>query len=171
VLAETDYRAEVDRSYPDAATRDERWQGVLELVNFAENHCKRSGAPTLQSFLEALTLSAEDDQDAEKERSRDVVTLMTLHSAKGLEFPRVYLVGCEEGLLPHVRAVTENTVEEERRLMYVGITRAQRHLTITCVKSRARGGHRGESMPSRFLYEMRGETPPKMWRACEPRPE
>ena len=171
VLAETDYRAEVDRAYPEAATREERWQGVLELVNFAENHCKRSSAPTLQSFLEALTLSAEDTQDEEKEKARDVVTLMTLHSAKGLEFPRVWLVGCEEGLLPHVRAVTENTVEEERRLMYVGITRAQRHLTITCVKSRARGGHRGESMPSRFLYEMRGEAPPKMWRPCEPREE
>lgn len=55
--------------------------------------------------------------------------------------------------------------------MYVGITRAQRHLTISCVKSRARGGHRGESMPSRFLYEMRGEAPPKMWRPCEPREE
>ena len=170
VLAEFDYRAEVDRAYPDPATREERWQGVLELVNFAENHVRRAGAPTLASFLEALVMSSEDGEE-EKESARDVVTLMTLHSAKGLEFSRVFLVGVEEGLLPHVRAVTENTVEEERRLMYVGITRAQRHLTISCVKSRARGGHRGESMPSRFLYEMRGEAPPKMWRPCEPREE
>ena len=169
VLAETDYRAEVDRAYPDAKTRDERWQGVLELVNFAENHVKRNSAASLQSFLEALTLSAEDELDAEKDKVRDVVTLMTLHSAKGLEFQRVWLVGCEEGLLPHVRAVTDGTIEEERRLMYVGITRAQRHLTVTCVKTRARGGHRGEAMPSRFVYEMRGEAPPKAWRACEPR--
>ncbi len=170
VLAEFDYRAEVDRAYPDAATREERWQGVLELVNFAENHVRRVGAPTLSSFLEALVMSDTDDEE-EKESARDQVTLMTLHSAKGLEFTRVYLVGVEEGLLPHIRAVGEKTVEEERRLMYVGITRAQRHLTVSCVKSRARGGHRGESMPSRFLYEMRGEAPPKMWRACEPREE
>ncbi len=171
VLQGVDYRAEVDRNYPEAATREERWAGVMELVNFAENHVKRSREATLASFLEALTLSAEDDLADEKEQGRDVVMLMTLHSAKGLEFPRVYLVGCEEGLLPHIRAVGENTIEEERRLMYVGITRAQRHLTVTCIKSRARGGHRGEAMPSRFLYELRGEAPPKEWKACEPREE
>jgi DNA helicase-2/ATP-dependent DNA helicase PcrA len=142
----------------------------MEVANFAENHVKRAKQPSLASFLEALTLSAEEDADEEKERKRDAVTLSTLHAAKGLEFARVYLVGVEEGLLPHARSVGERTVEEERRLMYVGITRAQRKLTVTCVKSRARQGRRGEVMPSRFVYEMRGEPPPKAWRAWEEEP-
>ena len=166
LLKEVDYRAEVDRTYPDAKTREERWQGVEELANFAENHARRAEAPTLQSFLEAVTLSQDDETQDDDEHGKDAVTVMTLHSAKGLEFPRVYLVGVEEGILPHARAVAENSVEEERRLMYVEITRAQRHLTVLCVRSRARYGHRGECMPSRFLYEMRGEAPPKGWKAC-----
>ena len=165
LLEAVDYRSEVDRVYPDAKTREDRWSGVMEILNFAENHVQRDRNPGLRSFLEALTLTAADELSAEDAHGRDAVTLMTLHSAKGLEFPRVYLVGVEEGILPHARSVAEDTVEEERRLMYVGITRAQKHLTITCTKTRAKYGTRIESMPSRFLFELRGEAPPKGWRA------
>jgi DNA helicase II / ATP-dependent DNA helicase PcrA len=165
LLKAVDYRAEVDRVYPDAKTREDRWSGVMEILNFAENHVQRDRSPSLKSFLEALTLTAADELSADDVKGRDAVTLMTLHSAKGLEFPRVYLIGVEEGILPHARSVAEDTVEEERRLMYVGITRAQRHLTITCTKTRARYGTRIESMPSRFLFELRGEAPPRGWRA------
>jgi DNA helicase II / ATP-dependent DNA helicase PcrA len=167
LLLAVDYRSEVDRAYADPKQREDRWMGVLEVVNFAENHVRKEKDPGLASFLEALTLSSEGDRfEDDGAKGRDVVTLMTLHAAKGLEFPRVYLVGVEEGILPHARSVVEDTIEEERRLMYVGITRAQRQLAITMTKSRAKYGTRVESMPSRFLFEMRGEKPPKGWVAA-----
>lgn len=169
LLDAVDYKAEIDRCYPDAKTREDRWSTVMEVLDLAENHVKRSRNPSLSTFLEALTLSSEDERDDDKSKKRDAVTLMTLHAAKGLEYPRVYLVGVEEGLLPHVRSVQEDTVEEERRLMYVGITRAQRHLTISCTKTRSKYGTRVESTPSRFLYELRGEKPPKGWKPADTR--
>ena len=157
------YRAEVERLYPDERARAERWNAVEDVANFARNHEGRKKGATLATFLEELALGAEDRDEA-PEKGRDVVTLMTLHAAKGLEFPRVYLVGVEEGILPHQRAVQEDTVEEERRLMYVGITRAQHQLTISHCLERTKYGARSACFPSRFLYEIKGEAPPKDWR-------
>jgi superfamily I DNA/RNA helicase len=159
MLLGVNYAAEVDRCYPDALARQARWAAVEEVLNLAENYARRNPEGTLGGFLEEVTLSEEETPD-EREGAPDVVTLMTLHAAKGLEFPRVYLVGVEEGLLPHARSMAENTVEEERRLMYVGITRARRHLTITRAKTRAKYGRREPCLPSRFLFEIKGETPP-----------
>jgi len=154
------YHEEIVRCYPDAITQQARIAAVEEVVNIAENYARRSPKPSLQGFLEEMTLSTEEDMKDSEEKPSDRVTLMTLHAAKGLEFPRVYLVGAEEGLLPHQRSVQEDTVEEERRLMYVGITRARRHLTLTRVKTRAKYGRREPCLPSRFLFEIKGETPP-----------
>ena len=90
---------------------------------------------------------------------------MTLHSAKGLEFGEVYLVGMEEGLLPHAKSIQDGAIEEERRLAYVGITRARRRLTLTYTGSRSRYGQRATTIPSRFLYELRGKQPPLVEKA------
>jgi len=163
LLDSVQYRKEVERSYPDPQTREERWLSVMEVLNFAENYVKRSARPTLRGFLDELTLSANDDKTAEDADERNAVTLMTLHGAKGLEFPRVYLVGLEEGILPHFRSAQEGTIDEERRLMYVGITRAQRTLTLSYAKERAKFGVRQTTMASRFLFELKGEEPPHDW--------
>ena len=172
VLDAVSYKAEVIRTYPDEKMQEQRWAAVEEILNFAENHERRRKKPTLETFLQELALDANDDPTSEDERSRDQVTLMTLHAAKGLEFPRVYLVGMEEGLLPHSRSVVDDTIDEERRLAYVGVTRAREHLTLTWTKTRARHGHRRQTMPSRFLYEIRDEKPPTGWVAeGEERPE
>jgi DNA helicase-2/ATP-dependent DNA helicase PcrA len=166
------YHEEIARCYPDAITQQARIAAVEEVVNLAENYARRSPKASLEGFLEEITLSTEDDLDEdEKKGSRDQVTLMTLHAAKGLEFPRVYLVGVEEGLLPHQRSVQEDTVEEERRLMYVGITRAKRQLTLTRVKTRAKYGRREPCLPSRFLFEIKGETPPFALPTAQPKKE
>ena len=107
----------------------------------------------LKEVVQRLTLRdmmerGEDDEDA------DQVQLMTLHASKGLEFPYVYLVGAEEGILPHQTSVDEDNVEEERRLAYVGITRAQKELTFTLCKERRQYGELIKPEPSRFLYEL-----------------
>jgi ATP-dependent DNA helicase UvrD/PcrA len=163
LIEAVDYRTEVRRLYPDPMSRDARWAGVEEVLNFAENYQRRASSPSLSGFLEELALTGADDPSDQRESSGDAVMLMTLHSAKGLEFPQVFLVGMEEGLLPHARSVADGGIEEERRLAYVGITRAMRALTLSFVAERAKYGRRVAAMPSRFLFEMRGKTPPEDW--------
>ena len=163
LLSTVAYRDEVNRCYPDEPTRETRWNSALEVMNMAENFVRRNKKPTLNKFLNEMSLSSDGDNSKDQAGKRDAVVLMTLHAAKGLEFPRVYLVGLEEGILPHIRAVQEDGVEEERRLMYVGITRAQQGLTLSYTATRAKRGARVPSHQSRFLYELRGEPPPPDW--------
>jgi len=161
------YRDEVHRLYAEPMAREARWAGVLEVLNFAENHVRRSASPSLQGFLEELALSGDDGPGEKKDERADAVKLMTLHAAKGLEFPHVFLVGMEEGLLPHARAAAEGGVEEERRLAYVGITRAMTTLALTFAFERAKYGKRARTTPSRFLFEAQGEDLPRDWVGVE----
>jgi ATP-dependent DNA helicase Rep len=108
---------------------------------------------TLQEVVGKLTLRDMMERN-EEEEDADQVQLMTLHSSKGLEFPFVYMVGMEEGFLPHQVSIDEDGVEEERRLAYVGITRAQRELTFTLCRERRQYGETVTPEPSRFLYEL-----------------
>jgi DNA helicase II / ATP-dependent DNA helicase PcrA len=105
----------------------------------------------LQSFLEDITLDTELEEEKE---AGDAVTLITMHSCKGLEFPRVYIVGLEEGLLPHARSAAEGTLDEERRLFYVGVTRAMQSLTLSHCAGRLKYGQLMPCHPSRFLKEL-----------------
>ena len=163
------YRSEVNKSYAEDKTREDRWNTVKGMYDFAENYVRRSEEPSLDGFLEEILLSDQGDRYKDKDSGerREVVTLMTLHASKGLEFPIVYVVGCEEGLLPHMRSVAEDGLEEERRLMYVGITRAEKRLTLSWASQRSKYGTRSVSMPSRFLYEAKGQSPPSEWVAVE----
>lgn len=155
------YQEELARLYPDKADQQSRWATVEEVVNAAASYTQRSKEPTLAGFLQDLTLGdRDDDRDKETKLERDAVALMTLHAAKGLEFPEVYMVGMEEGLLPHGRSIGDNesAIDEERRLCYVGLTRAQRRLTLTLALSRRKWGRAHPSVPSRFLYEATGQA-------------
>ena len=159
LLKEIDYDSEINRQYKEESQQEQRRAVVEDLVNSMGQYVERESAPSLTGFLETTALMDRDEDPNEKENT-NLVSLMTLHSAKGLEFPRVYLVGMEENLLPHKRSVEsglEKDISEERRLAYVGLTRAMDHLTLTRGKSRMKWGKRRESMASRFLFEMQAE--------------
>ncbi len=159
LLNEVRYDDEIERQYKDTAQQEQRRAVVEDLVNSMGQYVERDSTPTLVGFLETTALMDRDEEPAEDDNPNQV-SLMTLHSAKGLEFPRVYLVGMEENLLPHKRSVEsglEKDISEERRLAYVGVTRAMDHLTLTRAKSRMKWGKRRESVASRFLFEMQPE--------------
>jgi DNA helicase-2/ATP-dependent DNA helicase PcrA len=169
LLAKVGYRDELERCYKSPSEVEARWQSVEELVNAVAQYEANSSKPTLLGFLEEVALANREDQREEDPDTRveHAVSLMTLHSAKGLEFPHVFMVGMEEGLIPHKRSVVESRgIDEERRLCYVGVTRARESLTLTLCKARMKWGKLVPSIPSRFLMEMRGETD-KARRAAE----
>lgn len=131
-----------------------RIENIEELLNKVAAYEKSTDNPTLSGFLEEVALVADIDNVDE---NNDLVLLMTLHSAKGLEFPYVYIVGMEDGIFPGYKAVTSAEIEEmeeERRLCYVGITRAMKKLSLSCAICRFRNGEQQYNPPSRFLNEI-----------------
>ena len=128
-----------------------RIENLQELVSVAREWREQTQEPTLSGFLQEISLYS--DQDAIR-GDGSLVTLMTLHNAKGLEFRAVYLIGMEEGIFPHSRSIEEQGVEEERRLCYVGMTRAKERLTLLHASSRMLYGGRSHNLPSRFLDEL-----------------
>jgi len=163
LIDEINYEGEVRKQYDDPLQQDQRMDSLGELTNALAQYESRAADPTLGGFLEDSALTGRDEEiDKDEQLSQNGIKLMTLHSAKGLEFQRVFLVGMEEGLLPHRRALedADDTIPEERRLCYVGITRARDHLTLTRAASRKKWGKSRQSIPSRFLYEMTGRPVP-----------
>lgn len=151
-----------EKSLIDEATIEAqtRLENLDELISAVSEYESSTDEPSLQGFLEKVALYSDIDEYSDEE---GYLVLMTLHSAKGLEFPVVFMVGMEEGMLPHIRALEDEesedgrSLEEERRLCYVGMTRARELLYFTHARSRGVRGSRLSTEPSRFLFDVPGE--------------
>ena len=152
-LSEVGYESAVRELYPDPLTAHARWNAVELLLESAERWEKDNPSAPFGDFLASLVMETTASDDNDNLRG---VALMTLHSAKGLEFPVVFLVGLEEDILPHRKSIEEgdHAVEEERRILYVGVTRARQRLILTTAATRNLWGKTRERLPSRFLGEI-----------------
>lgn len=153
-LTEIGYMNELRRSEKEAETAENRVRSLKDLITTMDEGERELLPPLdrLQSFLEDIALDS--DREEESDSSGDAVTLITMHSCKGLEFPHVYIVGMEDGLLPHSRSKVEGTLDEERRLFYVAITRARQSLTLSHCSGRKKYGQLMPCHPSPFLKEL-----------------
>jgi superfamily I DNA/RNA helicase len=150
-LNETGYFAELRRLEKTPEAAESRVRNLKELMATMDG-IGNQPMERLENFLENITLDS--DREEEKENTQDAVTLITMHSCKGLEFPHVFVVGLEDGLLPHSRSKIEETEEEERRLFYVAVTRAMQTLTISHCGGRKKYGQLLPCQPSPFLKEL-----------------
>jgi DNA helicase II / ATP-dependent DNA helicase PcrA len=149
--------AEIYRTIDDPKVARRKVENVEQVINSMAGYQERVPSATLSGFMEKVSLMDEDRFSGKdkKDHGKDAVTLMSLHSSKGLEFPFVFLVGMEEEILPHKRSIYEDdTIDEERRLCYVGITRARQQLVMTRTLFRKKYGKLQERIPSRFLEEI-----------------
>jgi superfamily I DNA/RNA helicase len=153
LMDEISYEAELRKGEKNPENAENRMRNLRELIHTMDDRDETLlPSSQLVKFLDDITLDAELEE--EREEKSDAVTLITAHSCKGLEYPHVFLVGVEEGLLPHSRSAVEGTLDEERRLFYVAITRAMQTLTITHCLSRHKYGQLVPCQPSSFLKEL-----------------
>jgi DNA helicase-2/ATP-dependent DNA helicase PcrA len=150
-LNETGYFAELTRLEKNPEVSESRIRNLRELMATMDG-VGNLPLERLENFLENVTLDS--DRAEEKENTADAVTLITMHSCKGLEFPHVFIVGLEDGLLPHSRSKIEGTMDEERRLFYVAVTRAMQTLAISHCGGRKKYGQLLPCQPSPFLKEL-----------------
>ncbi|HEX7927100.1 MAG TPA: 3'-5' exonuclease, partial [bacterium] len=152
LLQEVAFHRAVEKEHDDTKGKERAVALVLELELAVDQFARNREGATLKDYLEhvALFTFAEDDDSNQRQQ----VTLMTVHSAKGLEFPSVYLVNLAEDVFPNKRALAEGQVEEERRLFYVAVTRARKQLVLSCAKARKRFGQVIRQQPSRFALEI-----------------
>lgn len=169
LLEAIDFKADIENNSEDEIKAQERLENVDEFRNRLVTFCEEQENASLADFLEDIALVADIDS---MDETADTVTLMTLHSAKGLEFTSVYLCGMEDGLFPSymsIQSEDETAIEEERRLCYVGITRAKKQLHLSCAKMRMQHGETRYNKASRFVHEiprhlLQMETPGSMQR-------
>jgi ATP-dependent DNA helicase Rep len=154
ILLDIDYRDWLNQTSGSDKAAERRWESVEELLAWlqklqADEH-KGESLAQMVNHLSLMDIIERQDE----EQSGDRVMLMTLHGAKGLEFPHVFLAGMEEELLPHRSSIEQGDIAEERRLAYVGLTRAQQTLVMSCAERRRRAGELVRCEPSRFLQEL-----------------
>ncbi|KTD34296.1 ATP-dependent DNA helicase Rep [Legionella moravica] len=152
MVEDSGYEAHIYEQSDTPAKAQKRMDNVWELLEWVDRLLKKNPEHTLADVVNKLILI--DILEQSDEQDNDTLQLMTLHASKGLEFPYVYLVGMEEELLPHRVSIDDDQIEEERRLAYVGITRAQKGLCFTLAKQRRRAGELQDCIPSRFLDEL-----------------
>lgn len=157
LLELSEYKLELQRE--NTLESKARLENIDEFLSVTQEFEKRNDDKTLVAFLTDLALIADiDSMDKDEEEQQDSIVLMTMHSAKGLEFPVVFIIGMEEGVFPHSRTFQDNEeLEEERRLAYVGITRAEKQLFLSCARTRTLFGRTSANPPSRFLSEIPDE--------------
>ena len=155
------YEDDLSRTCDNVDEKEARWAAVEEVVNALGAYESKARKSNLRDFIDDVALGdSEFDNEKDNQLKRNAIALMTMHSAKGLEFPHVYVVGLEEGLLPHRRSVEADgdAIDEERRLCYVGVTRAEERLTLSLALTRMKWGRPCDSIPSRFLFELIGQA-------------
>ena len=166
LLDATGYQAFLAKEYDDPAEAGERQACVEDLANALATHEQshrpgRDFARVVRDFLDELVLDVTEAERFRDDKPRgNLLRLMTLHAAKGLEFDQVWMVGLEEGLLPHHRSLEAglDAIAEERRLCYVGVTRARKRLVLSLCLTRMKWGKSRPCKPSRFLYELTGQA-------------
>ncbi|MCE2982433.1 MAG: UvrD-helicase domain-containing protein [Parachlamydia sp.] len=155
LIERIDYKKAIKEEVKSDQMREFKWENVNEFVSsLKEFEEGAEGKGRLENFLSNMALNDRLFQANKKEKGGDRVNLLTFHSAKGLEFPVCFLVGMEDHIIPHEKSLKETGIEEERRLMYVAITRAKQRLTISMARQRKRMGKEAMSQPSRFLFEI-----------------
>ncbi len=152
LLDEIQYKKAIDEDVKSDSMRTFKWENVTQCLQLLEEYEKDSPGATLADFASETLLDTSKSRTSKK--SGDAVTLMTFHSSKGLEFPYVFLVGLEDHIIPHEKSLQETGLEEERRLLYVAITRAKKRLFMSMSRQRNRYGKMQKSSPSRFLFEI-----------------
>lgn len=154
LIEEIHYKKAILEEVKSEKMRNFKWENVCYCIEALEEYEKEEQNPNLSHFLENTLLDQERFQHRGKEFKEDKITLMTFHSAKGLEFTACFLAGLEDHIIPHEKSLQETGIEEERRLLYVAMTRAKKQLTLSMARMRKRYGKESKSNPSRFLFEI-----------------
>lgn len=164
LIKRTQFKKSIEEDVKSDKMREFKWENVQNFASSFKKIDQEGEEGNLSDFIGSLALHMNQDNFSLKKDKKEKVSLMTIHSAKGLEFEACFLVGIEDQLIPHEKSILEGGIEEERRLMYVAITRAKKWLTISMTKKRKRMGKEIECKPSRFLFEIPKEyLKPVLW--------